>query len=421
MAVNLVAGLLTARFLGPENYGLIHYAAAYTGFFTPLCTLGINTILVKEFTDTPHEEGEILGTALILRGISSLLSAAAICCIVYGADRGDSTVMAVVCLCNVGMLFQIFDVFRCWFQSRSQSSVTAMVTLAAYLLTASYKLMLLWLKKDVVWFAFASAVDSICIALFYLIAYRKYGGGTLCLSRKRGRELLQKSCHFILPGLMVAIYAQTDKFMLKHLISESEIGYYSTAVSLCNTWCFVLSAIIDASYPEITRAHKTDPSLFNLRNRQLYAVVFYLSLAASALITLLAKPLVLLLYGESYLPAAAPLRVITWYTAFSYLGVARNAWIVCENRQRHLIWVYAAAAVSNVLLNRLCIPLWGATGAAAASLAAQIIAAAAAPLFVKGLRENALLMLEAITLKNLFVSGAAGKNADSMGRTEHER
>ncbi len=48
-----------------------------------------------------------------------------------------------------------------------------------------------------------------------------------------------------------------------------------------------------------------------------------------------------------------PLRIITWYTAFSYLGVARNAWIVCENKQKYLKWVYGAAAVSNVIFEFL--------------------------------------------------------------------
>ena len=33
MLISLVVGLLTARYLGPSNYGLINYANAYTAFF----------------------------------------------------------------------------------------------------------------------------------------------------------------------------------------------------------------------------------------------------------------------------------------------------------------------------------------------------------------------------------------------------
>ena len=164
----------------------------------------------------------------------------------------------------------------------------------------------------------------------------------------------------------------------------------------------MLAAVIDAFYPEITNAHKTDAGLFARRNKQLYAILFYVSAAVSLLITCCAKPAVALLYGKAYLPAVTPLRVLTWHTAFSYLGVARNAWIVCENRQKYLIWVYAAAAAVNVLLNRLLIPAWGAAGAAVASLTAQVVTAIIAPCFIPGLRENAKLMADGICLKNVW-------------------
>ena len=44
MVISLVVGVLSARYLGPSNYGLINYAAAYTSFFMALCTLGINSV-----------------------------------------------------------------------------------------------------------------------------------------------------------------------------------------------------------------------------------------------------------------------------------------------------------------------------------------------------------------------------------------
>lgn len=415
MAVSLLVSLLTARYLGPSNYGLLHYAAAYTGFFSAVCTLGIHSVLVKELTDAPGKEGEILGTSLFLRGISSILSVGVIVCVVYIADRGDPAIMAVICLSCVGMVFQSFEIFHYWFQFRLRSRVTAVVSLAAYLLAAGYKVLLLLRKSSVVWFAFAVAVEQIGTAILLLAAYRRDKGGKLHISRERAESLLQKSCHFILPGLMVSVYAQTDKIMLKQLISETEIGYYSTAISLCNVWCFVLSAIIDSMYPEITKLHKTNETLFIRRNQQLYATVFYLSTAVSLLIFCFAEPLVTLLYGSSYLPAAAPLRVITWYTGFSYLGVARNAWIVCKNRQKYLIWVYTSAAMCNVLLNYLLIPSWGAVGAAAASLAAQVVTAMIAPWFIKELRENTKLMVDGILLKDVLKKRRKtyeGSNAD---------
>ena len=399
MVINLIIGLLTARYLGPSNFGVINYATAYTTFFAAFCTLGINSVLVKEFIDKPGEEGSIIGTSLGLRAISSFLSVIVIISIVSIIDSSEPQTVIAVALSGIGVLFQIFEVINYWFQSRLKSKVVAISSFIAYFIVAVYKTVLILLHKDVTYFAAATAIDYFFLGLLLLFAYKKNGGKRLSFSKKYGKELLNKSRHFILPSLMVAIYGQTDRIMLKHMISTAEIGYYSTAVSVSNMWCFVLSAIIDSCYPSIMQAYNTSKAVYVKRNKQLYAIIFYMSLVVSILFTLLGKLIIGIMYGQAYLPAVAPLRIVTWYTAFSYLGVARNAWIVCENRQKYLIYIYISSAVANVILNILFIPRWGATGAAVASLIAQIMTTMIVPFFIKGLRENSKMMVEAIMLK----------------------
>ena len=154
--------------------------------------------------------------------------------------------------------------------------------------------------------------------------------------------------------------------------------------------------------PPIMEAyHAGNNTIYVRNNKIMYAITFWISASVSVLLFLVAHPLIAFLYGKDYLPAADPLKVITWYTAFSYLGVARNAWIVCENKQKYLIWIYAAAAVVNVLLNLCLIPIWGTVGAALASLMAQIITALVMPFFIRPLRPNAVMMLEAVCFKGL--------------------
>lgn len=402
MLFGLIVGLLTARYLGPSNYGLINYANAYIGFFAALCTLGINNVLVKEFVDHPGEEGKVIGTTLGLRAVSSILCSVAIIAISSILDAGEPTTILIVALSSVGMVFHIVETFNYWFQSRLESKVTAFSTLIAYLVSTAYKIYLLATGKPVTYFAITTSLDYLCLGILLYVQYRKHKGGKLCFSWQYGKQLFAKSCHFILSGMMISIYGQTDKLMLKQMIGESEIGYYATAVSLCGMWCFILSAIIDSVYPSIMEADKAgDEQLFKKRNVQLYAIVFYMSTAVSLGFTVLAKPIIYIMYGENYLPAVNPLRIITWYTAFSYLGVARNAWVVAKERQRYLFAIYAASAMANVLLNYLLIPMMGASGAAIASLVAQAFTTLVVPFFIKDMRENSLLILDAIMLKGI--------------------
>ena len=249
-----VVGIFAARYLGPSNYGLINYAAAYATFFASLCTLGINSVIVKNFVDHPDQQGETIGTTLLLRAISSLLSALAIIGIVSVVDRGERLTVVVVALYSVGLIFQVFDTLNYWFQARLQSKYSAIAELVSYAAMSVYKIFLLALGKSVEWFAVASALDYI------VLAYFKNGGTRFHYSLKKAKELLQSSSSFIIAGLMVSIYACTDKLMLKQMLGADAVGHYSLASTVSVSWAFILSAIIDSLYPEIVQSFQKDRS-----------------------------------------------------------------------------------------------------------------------------------------------------------------
>ncbi len=402
MILSLFVGVLSARYLGPSNYGLISYAASLMSFFMSLCTLGINSVIVKELLDNPDDQGSALGSSVGLRLISSFFSAVMVIGISFIVDYGEWETIAVVAISSISLIFHAFDTINRWFQSQYNSKTSALAAFIAYVVTAAYKIVLLILNKSVIWFAFATSVDYIVFTIVLLVAYKKCNGPKFSFSIKKGKSILSRSYHYILSGLMVSLYGQTDKFMLKYMLSETEVGYYATATTLCAMWTFVLTAIIDAFYPNIVEAYQKDEKTFAKRNRQLYAIVFYVSTFVSLMFLIFGELAVRILYGAEFLPATTPLKIITWYTAFSYLGVARCAWMVCTNRQKYIKYMNVPAVIINVAINYFLIPVMGPSGAALASFITQIFTSIILPLFIKDLRPNAKLMLEAIILKDVF-------------------
>jgi len=402
MVLSLFVGVLSARYLGPSNYGLISYGFSLVNFFMSFCTLGINSVIIKDFFDHPEEQGQAIGSAILMRALASFCSGILVVGVSFFMDYGDWNTVIVVVLCSVSLLFHVLDTLKYWFQAQYKSNVTAIAIFIAYVATSAYKVVLLILKKNVFWFAFATSVDYIVFGILLLIFYKKSNGPKLSFSWKKGKSLLRKSYHYILSGMLVAIYGQTDKLMLKQMLDEAAVGYYATAVAVCGMWTFVLTAIIDAMYPTIVQSFKQDQKLFERKNRQLYAIVFYISVFVSVMFLIFGDLGIKILYGDAYMPAVMPLKIITWYTAFSYFGVARNVWMVCNEKQKHLKYMYVLAAIMNVALNLIFIPMWGPSGAAFASLITQIFISIVLPYCIKELRPNAKLMLEAIVLKDVF-------------------
>ena len=402
MVLSFLIGIITARYLGPGNYGLINYAASYTTFFTSICTLGINSIIVKNFVDKPEDEGISLGTTFVLRSISTFLSIGVIVGIIRVVDRDEQLTRIVVGLYSISLFFQVFDTFRQWFQAKLLSKYYAVATLISYLIVSAYKVFLLASGKSVEWFAISNSIDYLIGAIFLYFFYKKLNGPKLVFAWDKAKELLSVSCSYILSGMMTAIYAATDKFMLKQFMDESSVGYYSLALSISSIWTFVLSALIESIFPSIMEYHNSDKNRYILTNKCLYSMVFYISLFASVSISIIAPVFIRVVYGEQYLPAVAPLRIVVWYVAFSYLGVAREVWVVCEKKQKYLKYLYGGSAGCNVIFNMLLIPLFGSRGAALASLFTQFSTIFIFPLLIKEFRPNVYMMLDAVLLRGIL-------------------
>lgn len=396
MAVNLVVSLLMARYLGPANYGLINYAASFTAMFTSVCTLGISGILVNELLHD-QQQGRLLGSSIGMRLCSSLLSVITIVALAFALNPKEPTTVWVVLIYSTTLIFQSFDSINCWYQANLESKFTAKISAVGYTVVAVYKIWLLLTQKNVYWFAASHVIEYVLVALLLLSSYRRHAAREqrLQFSLKTGCRILSKSYHFILSGMMVAIYGQMDRVMLKSMVDEAAVGYYSAAVTITSMWPFVLSAMIDSAKPVILSKHEGDSRIFERDLIRLYAAILYVSFAAAAAISLLSKYIILVLYGEAYMNACSVLCILCWDTAFSYLGVARSIWMVPNGKQKYEKYIAASGAVCNLILNAVMIPIWGINGAAFATLLTQIFTNFIVGFFFKQIRDNNFLILKA--------------------------
>jgi O-antigen/teichoic acid export membrane protein len=402
MAISLIVNMFTARYLGPSNFGLISYAASFTAFFSSFCTLGINGILVKEIIENKEKNGEIIGTSIVMRFVSSLLSVIVILILVSLLNDGDPLLLIIVLLCSVGIMFNVMETIVYWYQSKLQSKVPSIISLIAYSIMTVYRILLLVFNKDVKWFAFATSLDTMIIAIFLYFSYKKHGGQKLTFSLTRAKYLFSQSYHYILSGLMISIYGQSDKIMLKAMMGTIDVGYYSAALNICSLWTFVLYALIDSARPIIIQTKSVNNDLYEKRITQLYAAVIWISVIVSIIFTVFAGLIIKILYGYDFLPAISPFRILTWFTAFSFLGVAREIWIVCENNQKYLKYIFFFGAIMNIILNYFMINKFGLNGAAISTFITQLSTAIIIPMFFKRLRKNNKYIINALLLKNVF-------------------
>ena len=318
-------------------------------------------------------------------------------------NRGDYNSIIVCALYSIMILAQAVEMVEYWFQSKLLSKYIAMVSLFAYTLVSVYKVILLITKKSVYWFSVSNALDYAIIGVILLIIIQKKYQITFSFSYKVLRRLLKKSKYYIISGLMVTVFAQTDRVMLKLMVNDSAVGFYSAAVTIAGMSGFIFTAIIDSMRPVIFEGRKENNEIFEERLKQLHTIVIYFALIQSAFITAFSSVIVKVIYGNQYIGTIGALKIIVWYTTFSYYGGAKDIWILAEGKQKYLIWLNLAGAVTNIILNFVLIPFYGINGAAFASLCTQFITNIVMGFIIPQLRYNNFILLESLKLSNVVL------------------
>lgn len=400
--LNLVIGLITARYLGPSNYGVLSYVSSVVAFTMPLMQLGLRHTLVKEFVRSPEREGVILGTSLMLNIISAVFCMVGSIAFVMLVNAGETETILVCALYSLTLIFNATEMTQYWFQSKLMSKYPSIAALVAYIAVAVYKIYLLVTQKSVGWFAFSNVIDYFLISVILIVIYKRVGGQRLSVDFRVGKQLLSESKYYIIPSLMVVIFQNTDRIMIKLMVGKTETGFYSAAITCIAISAFVFSAILDSARPVILEEKERNPELYEKRMIQLYSIITCLSLAQSVGMTVLAKPLVFLLYGTEYAKTAGILAVAVWYNTFGHYGSVRNIWILAEGKQKYLTAINVTGAFANVALNFVLIPIWGAVGAAVATVITQFFTNVIIGFVFKPIRKNNTLMIKGLNPRVLF-------------------
>ncbi len=402
MVLSFIIGMISARYLGPSNFGVINYAAAIVAFFTSIANLGMEGVLVNEFTRKEYKNSEVLGTSLVMGLVSSIISSVLVVLLVGVLKQWDSLMIVVTFLQSLTLVFKAFNVFDYWFQSKLRSKYPSIIKCLSYIVMSAYKIFLLVTNKSVIWFAFSLGVDTLSIALGLMICYFVIEKGKIGFNGRLIWHILTQSAPFIISGLVSVIYTQMDKVMIEQFLNDSaQTGLYSAALTVCTTWLFLPQAFITSARPVILGMKDRNDSRYIVRLKQLYSFIIWGCIAVAAAITICAPIIIKILYGDAYAAAANTLRIVIWYTVFAMIGTARGIWILCEKKNKY-VWRYLiVGSIVNVILNACLIPYLGITGAALATVFAQFTSAIIAPVFYKETRIHTKYVLESFFLKGL--------------------
>lgn len=418
--INLIGGLfvgiLVARYLGPEQYGLMNYVISYVFLFQTFALFGLDAIEIREESKQQIPYQLIIGTAFWLKlflGIICILLS--IITSLMMTDEIYTT--ALIAIYSLTIVFNSFNVIRNYFMSIVQNEFVVKAEITRTVISIGIKCSLLISSTHLSWFVIAAMFDFVLLAVGYYIAYRSKIGriSDWSFNMQYAKFLMKESFPLMLTNAAVIIYQRIDQVMIGQLIDSKAVGYYSVASRFVEVLIFIPIMLAQTITPILVRFRKESESTYRMKSQQFMNISLWMSILISVFVSVMSYWLVTLTFGEIYMPAVAVLQIMAFKAASVALSNTAGTMLVAEQLQRYAIFRDAFGCIVCIGLNFYFLPKYGIIAAAyiaiASNIAAGYIADALIPayrhLFVCQTKALYLGWRDLLSVKTLFNPPAA--------------
>lgn len=377
---NIVIGLLItvwmARYLGPEQFGTLNYAISFVALFGILSSLGLNTLATKELLTHPENSPYIMGTSFALSFIGALilLPIAAFSIIIVRPE--NELLYIMVLIIASGSIFSSFNIIKYWFESHVQAKNNVKVEMIINATSIAIKAVLLYMEAPLIAFAWVILLQSILMAFGYVYMYLSKSNklSSWRVSFEKVKYMLKEAYPLILSGAVFIFFVRIDQVMLGNMVGDEAVGIYAVAVRLSESWMFIPGIIASSFFPAMLNARKNDYKLYLQRTQHLLNIMALLGVSV-AIVTMFISPIFInLIFGEHYSESAIVLVIHIWGMLFYSISIISFRYFIAEGLQIYSFYRAFAGLILNIVLNYFLIPLYGAVGAAIATVISQLVA-----------------------------------------------
>lgn len=383
----LLVGIMVARYLGPDQFGLMNYVISYVSIFSILATFGLDGIEIRELAKQGAVKETILGTAFVIRlifaGITTLLVL-----VTLWMFESDVFTFVMVMVYSLSLILSSLNVVRNYFTSIVLNEYVVKTEIFRTLIGSGIKALLLISHCSLSWFIVASTFDFVLVGGGYIYSYHEKAGSIRAwkFDFSIARILIKESFPLLLSGTAVIIYQKIDAVMIRNMMDNASVGQFSAASKVTELAIFIPTVIAQTVTPLLVKAHQEDPERYHAKQQQFMDIMVWSAVAVALAMCLLAYPAIWVLYGEKYLSAIPVLQIMAWKTVFMALSAASGQMIIIQNLQRYAVVRNIVGCIVSVALNFLLIPAWGIIGSALATVITVAFSGYFSHLFIKPYR-----------------------------------
>lgn len=371
MILPLITSIYASRILLAEGIGRVAYAQNIASYFIALAPLGLLTYGTREIAKTPKNQINKLFTELFIVNLISTTFFLMLYIIfvlgldIFNSDKSLSLILAIQ------IFFNYINID--WFY-RGKEEYIYIVLRSIFVKILSIIALFIFVKDrgDYLIYAFINVLSVSSNYIFNIIHAKKYvrfDFKDINIKKHMPSTLILAST-----SLLSSIYNKVDITMLGIMKGDTVVGLYSNTHKIIDIILSITTSISAVFLPRLSFYYKEDKKKFyELINSGINILVF-ITLPAMVGIFLLSPYIILLLYGESFKGAILTIRLFTPMIMIrSFADLICYQVSISTDNEKKRIYALSTAAIINVLLNRILIPIYAQNGAVIASIASELI------------------------------------------------
>lgn len=397
----LLSGIVIARGLKAESYGLYTYIVAFYSIFFVFSTFGLEPILMRELSKPNRNRAIFLGSASILQfGILLLLIPVTL--LFFWSTKESLQFKLGGTILTLSTFFVFDRFFHSLLVADLKNKKDGSIQVITKLLFFGLRISVFFFQPKLLTFLWVLFAENGFRFLYYYLSYRKIYYLKILkwqIDFRVTRIIFMHALPLLSAGILTILFQRIDLLMIGSIISKSTCGQYSIATIFLAVVIFVPVMIRQTVYPILVQSYKTNQTQFNRQISLLFNATFWYAVIISIVGYFTLPILLKFIYGKEFETAASLSQIVVWQIPFLTMAITSDQWIILKNLQRKAPIRHASGLLVNITLNCILIPSIGEIGAAISSIFAYLFSGYICNFFMPSLQELWQLQNDAMSFK----------------------
>ncbi len=370
--IDYAFALLYLRILNPAGVGAYTFAVQFYTIFEIIVRFGLGTLLTREISRQRQEEdaNRFLANVLALRSLLWLLALpimALTTWLYWRSGAIDATTVWAIVIFALALFFALIsDAFSSVFYAYERMEYPAGVASFTAIARVAFGALVLILGWGFVGLAFVSLLMNVVQSIWlYVILRREILRPHLRTDWSLQSWMLRESYPLMLNNLLATAFWRIDILILTPIVGAFGVGLYSAAYKYIDGLNVIPSYFTLAVFPVMSRFAGDDAARLVRTHKLSLRLLTMMAIPVAVFVFFTAKPLILILGGQDYVPGAVTaLQILILSIPIGFMNSVTHYVLIAVGQQRFLTRVFVFGVIFNVTANLLLIPRFGVPGAA---------------------------------------------------------